>query len=681
MAGFPSAPPPADAPPSVTVLRTGWSGVRDAAALARGVNCTMYRTQGAHPAIHEGRPGTWFSVWAPNAREVCVVGDFNYWQHGSFYLNSSDAGVWWGFVPGVGVGDHYKYSIRSQEGTLLEKCDPFAFAAEVPPKTASIVYEHSGFRWTDADWMERRREYDWSSKPVSMYEVHLGSWRRPWDNRRYHTYGELAEMLIPYALDMGFTHLQLMPITEFPFDGSWGYQPTGYFAPTSRFGSPEDFQKFVDACHNAGLGVLIDWVPGHFPTDAHGLGRFDGTALYEHEDMRQGFHPDWNTYIFNYGRNEVRSFLLSSARFWCDVYHIDGLRVDAVASMLYLDYSRNYGEWVPNPFGGRENLEAIQFLKDLNTVMHGEFPGVLMIAEESTAWPGVSRPVYDGGLGFSGKWDMGWMNDTLRYLRRDPVYRKHYQNELSFRMVYAFTENFLLPLSHDEVVHGKGSLLRQMPNDDWQKFANLRLLFGYQFTMPGKTLLFMGNELAPWSEWNHDSQLDWQLLQYPRHQGVQNFVRDLNKLVKSQPALHERDFASDGFEWIGADDAGNSVYVFCRFSADRSEELVIVLNMTPVPRKHYRIGVPSPGFYAEIMNSDARLYGGEDVGNGGGVEAEPIPSHGRYQSVQLTLPPLGMVVLKAGALPTGLPSAESAAPAAAPPSPPAKRTPGGQTRQ
>jgi 1,4-alpha-glucan branching enzyme len=606
----------------------------------------MYKTQGAHPAVHEGRSGTWFSVWAPNAREVCVVGDFNYWKHGSFYLNSSDAGVWWGFVPGIGVGEHYKYSIRSPEGALLEKCDPYAFAAEVPPKTASIVYDLSVFEWSDNDWMKKRRETDWSSKPVSIYEVHLGSWRRPWDKRRYHTYAELSDMLVKYAHDMGFTHLQLMPITEFPFDGSWGYQPTGYFAPTSRFGSPKDFQQFVDKCHEAELGVLIDWVPGHFPTDAHGLGRFDGTAVYEHADEKQGFHPDWNTYIFNYGRNEVRGFLLSSARFWCDMYHVDGIRVDAVASMLYLDYSRNYGEWVPNPYGGRENLEAIQFLKDMNTSLHGEFPGILTIAEESTAWPGVSRPVYDGGLGFSQKWDMGWMNDTLRYLRRDPVYRKFSQNELSFRMVYAFTENFVLPLSHDEVVHGKGSLLTQMPNDDWQKFANLRLLFAYQYTMPGKPLLFMGNELAPWGEWNHDSQLDWQLLQFPKHAGIQGFVRSLNQLKKDHPALYERDFHSDGFEWISADDAANSVYSYCRFSADRSEQLVVVANMTPVPRYNYRIGAPSPGTYREILNSDAKGFGGADIGNAGDVAAEPIPAHGRPQSLSVTLPPLGLIILK-----------------------------------
>jgi 1,4-alpha-glucan branching enzyme len=644
---------PLPASPQAFVVRTNhWGDPQQAQALARGVNCTMYNTQGAHPAVHEGRPGVWFSVWAPNAREVCVVGDFNYWQHGAFYLNSSDSGVWWGFVPGVGVGTRYKYSIRTQWGTLVEKADPYAFEAELPPKTASVVADLSNFEWNDQAWMKKRRETDWFSKPIQIYEVHLGSWKRPWDKRRYHTYAELAEMLIEHMHDMGFTHLQLMPITEFPFDGSWGYQPTGYFAPTSRFGTPKDFQLFVDALHRADISVLIDWVPGHFPTDAHGLGRFDGTALYEHEDARLGFHPDWNTYIFNYGRNEVRSFLLSSARFWCDVYHIDGLRVDAVASMLYLDYSRNSGEWIPNPYGGRENLEAIQFLKDMNTSLHGEFPGVLTIAEESTAWPGVSRPVYDGGLGFSCKWDMGWMNDTLRYMRRDPIYRSHHQNELSFRMVYAFTENFIMPLSHDEVVHGKGSLLSQMPGDEWQKFANLRLMFGYQSTMPGKSLLFMGAELAQPQEWNHDSQLEWQLLQSPRHAGIQAFVRDMNKLVIEHPALHERDFTHDGFEWIIGDDAANCVYAWCRFSADRNEKLVVALNMTPVPRYNYRIGVPELGSYREIFNSDAKRYGGGDVGNAGGVDSQPIPFHGRPQSISVTLPPLGLAIFKADATKT-----------------------------
>jgi 1,4-alpha-glucan branching enzyme len=651
-----TAPRPLPASPQAFVVRTNnWADASQVQALARGVNCTMYNTQGAHPAVHEGRPGTWFSVWAPNAREVCVVGDFNYWQHGAFYLNSSDSGVWWGFVPGIGVGTHYKYSIRTQWGSIIEKSDPYAFEAELPPKTASIVADLSNFEWNDQAWMQKRRETDWFSKPISVYEVHLGSWKRPWDKRRYHTYAELAEMLIAHMHDMGFTHLQLMPITEFPFDGSWGYQPTGYFAPTSRFGTPKDFQLFIDALHRADISVLIDWVPGHFPTDAHGLGRFDGTAMYEHEDSRLGFHPDWNTYIFNYGRNEVRSFLLSSARFWCDQYHIDGLRVDAVASMLYLDYSRESGEWIPNPFGGRENLEAIQFLKDMNTSLHGEFPGILTVAEESTAWPGVSRPVYDGGLGFSCKWDMGWMNDTLRYMRRDPIYRSHHQNELSFRMVYAFTENFIMPLSHDEVVHGKGSLLSQMPGDEWQKFANLRLMFGYQATIPGKTLLFMGAEMAQPQEWNHDSQIEWPLLQKPKHAGIQACVRDLNKLVAEHPALHERDFHHDGFEWISGDDAANCVYAYARFSADRTEKLVVVLNMTPVPRHGYRIGVPELGFYKEIFNSDAKKFGGGDVGNGGGVESQPIPQHGRAQSINITLAPLGITVFMAEAsrLPAG----------------------------
>jgi 1,4-alpha-glucan branching enzyme len=495
--------------------------------------------------------------------------------------------------------------------------------------------------------MRRRRETNWFEQPISIYEVNLGSWRRPRDGRRYFNYRELAHQLVEYVQQMGYTHLQLMPITEYPFDGSWGYQATGYFAPTSRHGTPDDFQYFVDYCHQHGIGIFTDWVPAHFPTDGHALGRFDGTALYEHDDPRKGFHPDWNTFIYNFGRNEVRSFLLSSARFWIDTYHVDGLRVDAVASMLYLDYSRKHGEWVPNYHGGRENIEAIQFLKDLNSMVHGEFPGALMIAEESTAWGGVSRPVYHGGLGFTMKWDMGWMNDTLRYLRRDPVHRHHHQNELSFRMIYAFHENFVLPLSHDEVVHGKRSLLSQMPGDYWQKFANLRLMFGYQYTTPGKPLLFMGGEFGQWTEWNHDGELDWALLSFPKHDGLRRLIGDLNAMYRREPALHELDFDSAGFSWIQADDAANSTYAWVRHAKADREQVVVVLNMTPVPRHNYRVGVPRPGFYREILNSDASLYGGGNIGNAGGVQSEPTPMHGRQQSVSITLPPLGMLVLKA----------------------------------
>jgi len=610
------------------------------------MNCTAYHWLGAHPVVDGNVTGTRFAVWAPNAREVCVLCDRNHWQHGGFYLNSSPEGIWSGTIPHMRPGEIYKYSIRTQSGNLIEKCDPYAFAAEHPPKTASIVTDLSGYHWQDAGWLERRSRTNWYEQPVQIYEVQLGSWRRPKDGRRYLSYQELADQLIEYCLDLGFTHLQLMPIAEYPFDGSWGYQTTGYYAPTARHGTPQDFMAFVDQCHQAGLGVLIDWVPGHFPTDEHGLAMFDGTSLYEHADPRQGFHPDWNTNIFNYGRFEVRNFLLSNARFWCDQYHVDGLRVDAVASMLYLDYSRKSGQWIPNRYGGRDNLEAIQFLKDMNTMLHGEFPGILTIAEESTAWPGVSRPVYDGGLGFSMKWDMGWMNDTLRYLRRNPIYRSHHQNELSFRSLYAFTENFVLPLSHDEVVHGKKSLLSQMPGDHWQMFANLRLLLGYQTMLPGKSLLFMGGEIGQWTEWNHDGELDWALTSVDTHAGISRFVKDLNFLVRNHPALHERDCSHDGFAWIQADDSANCVYAFCRFSKDAGETLIVVFNMTPVPRYDYRVGVPRSGVYLEIFNSDAWMYGGTDVGSGGSVVSRPEGMHGRPQSVSLTLPPLGLVVLK-----------------------------------
>ncbi|MFG0335330.1 MAG: 1,4-alpha-glucan branching protein GlgB [Maioricimonas sp. JB049] len=617
----------------------------EAFAMSRGTNCTAYRWMGAHPTEQDGVSGTHFAVWAPNAREVCVICDRNHWRHGAYYLNSSDSGIWSAFMPEIGPGETYKYSIRTQSGTVIDKADPYAFALEHPPKTASMVYDISGFQWRDAEWVERRRRTNWFEQPISIYEVHLGSWRRPHDGRPYLSYLELAEQLIEYVHELGYTHVQLMPISEFPFDGSWGYQATGYFAPTSRFGSPHDFKEFIDRMHQAGIGVLIDWVPAHFPTDGHALGRFDGTALYEHADPRQGFHPDWNTYIYNYGRNEVRNFLLSSARFWCDIYHIDGIRVDAVASMLYLDYSRSHGEWVPNYQGGRENLEAIQFLKDMNTTLHGEFPGILTIAEESTAWQGVSRPVYDGGLGFTMKWDMGWMNDTLRYIRRDPIHRRHHQNELSFRMIYAFHENFVLPLSHDEVVHGKRSLLSQMPGDDWQKFANLRVLYGYQYATPGKPLLFMGGEFGQWTEWNHDTELDWALLRFEKHDGLRRYIGDLNRVYRSYPALHQLDCEPDGFEWIQADDAANSTYAFARHSKNGSETVIVGMNMTPVPREGYRIGVRQPGFYKEILNSDAAIYGGSNLGNAGGVRAERIPMHGREYSIQVVLPPLAVLML------------------------------------
>jgi 1,4-alpha-glucan branching enzyme len=622
-------------------------------ALSRGMNCTTYHYFGAHPMVHDGVAGTRFAVWAPNAREVCVLCDGNGWQHGGFYLHGSDSGVWSGFIPGMPVGAAYKYSIRTAEGNLIDKADPHAFQAELPPKTASIVADLSRFAWNDQEWMEKRRTFDWQHSPMSIYEVHIGAWKRPWNGRKYHTYAELARMLVDYCQEMGFTHIELMPITEHPFDGSWGYQTTGYFAPTSRYGTPTDFHEFVDYLHRHNVGVMLDWVPAHYPSDAHGLGRFDGTALYEHADPRQGYHPDWDTYIFNFGRNEVRNFLLSSARFWCDVYHIDGLRVDAVASMLYLDYSRKEGQWIPNPHGGRENLDAIRFLQDFNGMVHGEFPGVVTMAEESTSWGGVSRPVYTGGLGFSMKWDMGWMNDTLRYLRHQPIHRKYHQHELSFRMIYAFTENFILPLSHDEVVHGKGSLIHQMPGDDWQKFANLRLLFAYQYTTPGKPLLFMGGEFAQRTEFNHDDQLQWDLLKYPPHDGVKRFVGDLNRLVREQPALYERDFEGEGFCWISADDANHSVYTWRRHARDWQDMIVVAMNMTPEPRFKYRIGVPVAGEYEEILNSDAAIYGGTNVGNAGKTQTIAGHMHGQPQCLELALPPLAVVVFKL-AKPTAL---------------------------
>lgn len=614
--------------------------------MRHGMHCLMYTVMGAHPDIRERAAGTRFTVWAPNAQEVSVVCDANQWQHGRNPLERIGDGLWSGFLPGVCQGAAYKYSLRDAWGHLHQKADPYAFWSEVRPKSASIVFSLGTYRWQDQAWLRRREMTNWYEQPVSTYEVHLGSWRLPDDGRRFYNYRELAPMLVDYVRQMGYTHIQLLPITEHPFDGSWGYQTIGYFAPTSRFGSPHDFMYFVDYCHQHNLGVLVDWVPAHFPTDAHGLARFDGTCLYEHADPRQGAHPDWGTLVFNYGRNEVRNFLLSSARFWFDLYHVDGLRVDAVASMLYLDYSRQAGQWIPNRFGGRENLEAVQFLKDMNTVMHGEFPGILTVAEESTAWGGVSRPVYTGGLGFSMKWDMGWMNDTLRYMHKDPVHRKFHQNELSFRMVYAFTENFILPLSHDEVVHGKQSLLSQMPGDYWQKFANLRLMYGYQYTMPGKKLLFMGGEFGQWHEWNHDTELDWKLFGHRYHDGLRRFVHDLNEVYSSHGSLHELDMQPEGFAWIQCDDWHNSVYAFVRYAKNRDDFAVVALNFTPVPRDNYRLGVPKAGFYGETLNSDAEIYGGGNIGNLGGTYSEPIPMHGHAQSINVRIPPLGMIVLR-----------------------------------
>ena len=629
--------------PATAVLARAKAELR---RMREGDGSAMYHYHGAHVTEVDGVAGTRFAVWAPNATEVSVVSDGNGWTPGRDALWGGENGVWSGFVPGFSHGDRYKYAVRSRTGELLQKADPVAFYAEHPPRTASVAWDMARYQWHDTEWMTTRPTTDWHRKPVSIYEVHLGSWRRPKDGRTYYSYAELAKMLVDYCHEMGYTHIELMPITEYPFDGSWGYQTTGYFAPTSRYGTPDDFKAFVDYCHRQGIGILIDWVPAHFPTDAHGLARFDGTCCYEHADPKQGFHPDWNTLIFNYGRSEVRDFLISSARFWIQEYHIDGLRFDAVASMLYLDYSRKEGEWIPNRYGGRENLEAIEFLKTLNVELHGQFPGLLTIAEESTSWGGVSHPVYDGGLGFNMKWDMGWMNDTLRYLRNDPVHRSHHQNDLSFRMVYAFTENFVLPLSHDEVVHGKKSLLSQMPGDYWQQFANLRMLYAYQYLMPGKKLLFMGCEFGMWTEWDHDGELDWGLFGNQYHDGLRQFIGDLNHFYKSQPSLYETDFESGGFQWISGDDWQQSCYSFVRNTTDQNEHLVIGLNFTPMPRHDYKLGVPESGFYKEVLNSDASLYGGGNIGNQGGVYSDDDPCHGRAHSIQVSLPPLGVVVFK-----------------------------------
>lgn len=612
-----------------------------------GTHLRAWERLGAHLQVVDGVAGTYFAVWAPNARRVSVVGDFNRWdgrRHPLRFLGPS--GIWELFVPGVGEGARYKYEIKAADGRLLLKADPYAFGAELPPQTASVVRCIDGFTWSDRAWMEARARRAWHEEPLAIYEVHLGSWRRHPQTGQPLGYRELAHQLSEYVLAMGFTHVELLPVAEHPFYGSWGYQVTGYFAPSSRFGRPEDFAYFVDYCHGHGIGVIIDWVPGHFPRDEQGLAEFDGTCLYEHRDPRQGRHPDWGTSIFNYGRNEVRSFLLSNALFWLERFHVDGLRVDAVASMLYLDYSRSPGEWVPNYWGGRENLEAIDFLKRLNTQVYARCPGAMTIAEESTTWPGVSQPTYAGGLGFGFKWNMGWMNDVLRYMSKDPVYRKFHHQDLTFGLLYVYRENFILPLSHDEVVHGKRSLLDKMPGDAWQKFANLRLLFAFMYGHPGKKLLFMGGEFGQWREWNHEQALDWHLLQDEAHRGIQRWVRDLNQLYRSQPALYRTDFRGDGFEWIDCQDVENSVVSFVRREPTTGEMLLFVFNFTPVPREGYRLGAPRPGAYRELLNSDAAVYGGSNVGNGGGVLAEPIPWHAHRQSLQLRLPPLGALVLQ-----------------------------------
>jgi 1,4-alpha-glucan branching enzyme len=576
------------------------------------------------------------------------MGDFNGWNKASHPLIAREqSGIWEGFIPGVGHGDTYKYHVVSRfHGYQVDKADPFAFCQEMPPRTASVVC-NLDYAWGDREWMASRGSRHALATPMAIYEVHLGSWMRvPEEGNRWLTYRELAPKLADYVRNMGFTHVEFMPVMEHPFYGSWGYQVTGFFGPTRRYGDPDDLMYLIDYLHQHDIGVIFDWVPAHFPTDEHGLGYFDGTHLYEHADPQQGYHPDWKSAIFNYGRHEVRSFLISNALFWLDCYHVDGLRVDAVASMLYLDYSRKAGEWVPNRYGGRENLEALEFLRRINEEVYKHYPDVQTIAEESTAWPMVSRPVYVGGLGFGLKWDMGWMHDTLEYMKRDPIHRQFHHNELTFRMLYAFTENFILPLSHDEVVHGKGSLISKMSGDYWQKFANLRLLFGYMYAQPGKKLLFMGGELGQWAEWSHESSLDWHLLGDPRHAGVQHWVRDLNRLYRQEPALHECDSTSAGFEWVDCNDSGASTLSFLRRGRSGEEWILVVCNFTPVPRHDYHVGVPRTGYWKELLNSDGGEYGGSGLGNSGGAEADPVFVHGRPCSLKLTLPPLGILFFK-----------------------------------
>jgi 1,4-alpha-glucan branching enzyme len=636
-------------------------GDLDLHLLGEGTHYRAFEKLGSHIITLNGVTGVHFAVWAPNAERVSVVGDFNRWNGLMHPMRSLvPNGLWEIFIPGLGQGERYKYEIRPRRAALpILKADPYARRFETPPATASLTPppDTEGHAWHDQAWMNAREVSNGGlDRPVSIYEVHPASWKHvpAGDDEssedgggwRSLTYREMAEQLVPYVKDMGFTHIELLPILEHPYGGSWGYQVTGFFAPTSRFGTPDDFKVFVDACHAAGIGVILDWVPGHFPKDSHGLAQFDGTALYEHADPRQGEHQDWGTLIFNYGRNEVRNFLLSSALFWLEEFHLDGLRVDAVASMLYLDYSRNEGEWVPNRYGGRENLDAVSFVRQLNEVVHAEHPGVMMIAEESTAWPAVSRPVYLGGLGFTYKWNMGWMHDILKYMSKDPVFRRWEHNHLTFSMLYAYNENFILPFSHDEVVHGKHSMIDKMPGDSWQKAANLRSLFAFMFTHPGKKLLFMGSEFAQWREWNHDEGLPWSVVDEPPHDGVRNLVRDLNTVYRHEPALYQVDFEPGGFDWIDCTDNENSVVSFLRRSRESASTVIVILNFTPIVREIYSIGVPAAGRYREVINTDAAIYGGSNVGNGGLIETRPVPSHGHAQTLDLKLPPLGALILK-----------------------------------
>ena len=616
--------------------------------LAEGTHYRAYEKLGAHLTEKDGKRGVQFAVWAPNAKRVSIIGDFNNWNPAAAIMRPTTAGIWEGFVPDIGQGATYKYHIESRyRDYKVDKADPYGFAAELRPKTASRVWNLESYPWRDDSWMANRGENNSLGSPISFYEVHLGSWKRALEEgNRWLTYREVAPLLADYAHGAGFTHIEFLPVMEHPFDGSWGYETTGYFAPTSRFGTPDDFMYLVDYLHQRGIGVVLDWVPAHFPKDEAGLGYFDGSHLYEHEDPRQGEHPDWNTFVFNYGRNEVQNFLISNALFWMDKYHVDGLRVDAVASMLYLDYGRSDGQWIPNRYGGKENIDAIHFLRTLNEHVYGAFPDAMMIAEESTSWPQVSRPIYLGGLGFGLKWNMGWMHDVLNYMSQDPVFRNYHHNEITFSLVYAFAENFVLPFSHDEVVYGKGSMIRKMPGDDWQKFANLRLLYGFMFGHPGKKLLFMGDEFGQWSEWNHDASLEWHLPEQPSHAGLKRWVRDLNTLYRGEPLLHTMDFNPAGFEWVDCKDFQRSIISFLRRGQNPNDQLLFVCNFTPVVRQNYRVGVPLEGYWKEILNSDAPLYGGSGQGNFGGLSTVPLPIHGRPFSLNMTLPPLGIVIFR-----------------------------------